>query len=129
MLGVVTKILADTSIIIGLQRADEPVTNLFSKHQKHIRVSRITACELLYGSRNSKEKKLNKDFIDKLNIVEIDPEISLLSYKLIDKYGLKTKFGIADSLIAATAISRKLSLWTENTKHFRSIKEVSIFKH
>lgn len=122
------EILADTSVLIGLQRADESIIKLFSRYKNKLDISRITASELLYGSRNSREKKINTDFIKKISITEIDPEISLLSYKLIDKYALKNKFGIADSIIAATAISKKLSLWTENTKHFKQIKEVALFK-
>lgn len=123
-----TNILVDTSVLVGLQRADGSVIRSFSKYKNLIRISRITASELLYGSRNSREKKINKEFINDLSIVEVDPEISFLSYKMIDKYGLRTKFGIADSLIVASAISKKMPLWTEDTKHFKSIKEVTMFE-
>jgi predicted nucleic acid-binding protein len=121
------KILADTSILIDLQRGIEDTVDIFAKTYKFVSISRITASELLYGSRNKIELKKNQDFIDKLDVIEIDPEISYLSYKLISKYCLKTKIGVADSLIAATTIANNCKLWTNDKKHFGKIKEVRQF--
>jgi len=62
-----------------------------------------------------------------MDIVEINKEISLLAFNLIIKYGLKTRLGIADALIAATAIINKNLLWTMDTKHFTPVKELNLF--
>ena len=120
------KILADTSILIGLQKADSNIVVSFKKYHTNIQISRITANELIYGSRNRKEKKTNMNFIGKMPVVEMNQEISILSYKLIAKYGLNAKLGIADALIAATTISNKTPLWTLNKRHFRNIKEIDL---
>ena len=91
-------------------------------------VSRITVCELIFGSRDQQEKRINQEFLSYLDILEIDERVSVLCYELMDKYGLKMRLGIADALIAATAVVHGLLLWTENIKHFQMIKEVKLFK-
>jgi len=123
-----SNILADTSILIELQRKNKVVVEEFSKLKNRILISRITACELLYGSRNKKEKEINLAFIKMLNILEIDKEASLLTFSLIKKYGLKTELGISDVLLAASAISNKIPFWTVNIKHFDKISELNVFK-
>ncbi|PIR43935.1 VapC toxin family PIN domain ribonuclease [candidate division WWE3 bacterium CG10_big_fil_rev_8_21_14_0_10_32_10] len=121
------KILADTSVLIDLQRAKKETVKKFKYNKDSICISRITACEFIYGSRNKKEKKLNKEFIEFLLILEITAEVSELAYILLDKYSLKFNLGIADSLIASTALYNGLKLWTLNKKHFERIKELDLF--
>ena len=123
----VNKILVDTSVLIGLQRGDGEIVELFRKVQSEVVVSRITVCEFVYGSRDRREKKINQDFLLRLKILEVDEKISISAYELIDKYGLKVKFGIADALIAASALENKLRLWTENKKHFKGIRGLKLF--
>lgn len=122
------KILADTAILIGLQRGDEQVVKKFDQLKNRVVVSRITVCELIFGSRDQQEKRINQEFLSYLDILEIDERVSVLCYELMDKYGLKMRLGIADALIAATAVVHGLLLWTENIKHFQMIKEVKLFK-
>lgn len=121
-------ILADTSVLIDLQRGEEKTIKLFDKYKDRISISRITTCEFIYGAKNKKERKINKDFMEKLDITELDEAISKYAYVLLDKYGLGTKLGIADTLIAATAVVKGLSFWTLNTRHFKKIRELSFFK-
>ena len=126
--GMANKILVDTSILIGLQRNDQETVRIFYKLADYIQISRISACELVFGSRNKKEKKINKNFLSNFPIIEIDTYISQYAYILLDKYGLENKFGIADSLIAGTAIVNDYTLWTNNIRHFRIIKELSLYE-
>src|SRR3989338_6751022 len=107
------KILADTAILIGLQRGDEQVVKKFDQLKNRVVVSRITVCELIFGSRDQQEKRINQEFLSYLDILEIDERVSVLCYELMDKYGLKMRLGIADALIAATAVVHGLLLWTE----------------
>ena len=124
-----SKILADASILIDLQKGKQSTIHLFSKNQDTIAISRITACEFIYGSRNNKEKKINENFLNNLDIIDINESISELTYSLLNKYSLKTNLGIADAMIAATAIFNELSLWTLDTKHLSKIKELELFDY
>lgn len=122
------RILVDTSILIDLQKGIEKVINEFKKHKDQVTISNITACEFIYGSRNSNEKRINKEFIGKIDILELNEDISKLTYTLLDKYSLKFNLGIADALIASTAIYNNIPLWTSNKKHFNNITELKLFK-
>ncbi|OGM58133.1 hypothetical protein A2955_00920 [Candidatus Woesebacteria bacterium RIFCSPLOWO2_01_FULL_37_19] len=124
----VSKILADTSVLIDLQKGEEKTIKLFGKYKDNICISRITACEFIYDSKDNKEKKINKDFLEELTIIEINEKISEYTYSLLDKYGLGMKFGISDALILSMAIVENLQFWTLNTRHFRRIKELKLFK-
>lgn len=120
------KILVDTSILIDLQKGQPNTIKKFDKLKEKVIISRITACEFIYGAKNKKEKKVNMQFIDHLKIVEVNETISEYTYSLLDKHGLATKLGIADAIIAATAIVKDLPLWTLNKKHFLKIKELEL---
>lgn len=120
------KILLDTSILVDLQRGNVKTIKQFETIQKIAAISRITACEFIYGSKNKKEKKINKEFLEALQIFEVTEEVSKYTYVLLDKYAMSTKFGIADALIAATCVVNNLKLWTLNKKHFRKIKELNL---
>ncbi|MBI4130828.1 type II toxin-antitoxin system VapC family toxin [Candidatus Roizmanbacteria bacterium] len=121
------KILIDTSVLIDIQRGTKRTVETFDTLKENAVISRITACEFMYGSRNTEEKDINKDFLEQLPIVEITPHVSKLAYRLLDKYALKFNVGMADALIAASAIYNDLKLWTLNRKHFEKIKEADLF--
>ncbi|AHB40192.1 TPA: type II toxin-antitoxin system VapC family toxin [candidate division WWE3 bacterium] len=121
------KTLIDTSVLIEMQKHNSKVVSTFHKQIDSVQISRIAACEIVLGSRDRKERRINLNFIDSMDIVEINKEISLLAFNLIIKYGLKTRLGIADALIAATAIINKNLLWTMDTKHFTPVKELNLF--
>ena len=119
-------ILVDTSVLISAQRSSVHLEQL-SKYRSKLAISRITACELLYGSRNTEERKRNKELVDFFPIIELDPSISHFGYTLLDKYCLKVKLSIADAFIASTVIVKHYHLWTENNKHFSTIKGLELF--
>ena len=124
----VDKILADTSVLIGLQKGEKSIIKRFDKHKDEVVISRITACEFIYGAQNKKEKEINKEVMERLNVLEINEPISKHTFSLLDKYSLGMKLGIADALIASSAIVYNLHLWTLNTRHFKKIKELKLFK-
>lgn len=120
-------ILLDTSILIKAQK-DSRFAKMLDELADDLVISLITSSELIVGSRDSREKKENKSLANYFQILEINEEISELSYHLIDKYGLKVKMGILDALIAATAMHHKVPLWTLNAKHFKQIEGLKLFE-
>ena len=120
-------ILADTSVLIGLQRGQTSIIRTFSKLYPRLRISRISACEFIYGSRSNEEKEINQQFFHSLPILELNTEISITAYQLMDEYTLSTHLGVADALIAATTIVYRGVLWTENLKHFSKIKSLNLY--
>ena len=58
-------------------------------------------------------------------IIPLDDDIS----ELYEKYLLSHRPGIADMLIAATAVSYDIPLFTLNTAHFNFIHDLKLLKH
>ena len=77
-----------------------------------------------HGRRVYVHRKVMEDYLSRR--LELNEDISRLTYILLDQYSLKFSLGIADALIASTAIYNKIPLWTSNKKHFNNIKEKQI---
>ena len=119
--------LIDTSVLIQTQKGDQKVINLLTVQANPL-ISIVTACEILYGSANTKQLKINKEVLNNFEILGVDSDTSYKALDLIGKYGLRSRVGVTDALIAATAIVNNYSLWTLNTKHFKVIKEIELFE-
>ena len=94
------------------------------------KVSAITYIELLEGIRNKEELgKLKKDFSEwGVEILQINESISLRTITQVEKYKLSHSLGMADSLIAATALEYNETLLTGNAKHYSYIKNLNVSK-
>ena len=113
-------ILADTNVIIYLLDGDKAIAELFD--QNIIFISFITELELLSAKRYSKsqEEKI-KEVIEKFNVYEYNNLIKKSSIYFRQNYTLK----IPDAIIAATAFTYKLPLFTAD-KQFSKIVEIKI---
>jgi len=121
------KRLIDTSVIIQAQKGNIAIKKVLLA-QENPSISIITACEIISGSANKRQLLYNKEALEGFKVVGVDESISFKSYELIEKYGLRTRFAIADALIAATAIVKEYALWTLNKKHYKPIKEIELLE-
>lgn len=122
-------ILCDTDIIIELYRNNNRIISELKKiGQENIAISIITAGELFFGALNKNElNKIEKD-VKSLSVKNINDEISVLFYSMMNKYSLSHKIGIPDAFIASTAIANNIELFTLNLKHFSYIPELKLYK-
>ena len=122
-------ILCDTNVIIEAFRNNKVVIDELEKiGYDNITISVITVAELLFGARNKQEFLKIKKRIDKISIIPVNTGISDIFHKLIEDYSLGHSIGIPDSFIAATAIHYKFELFTFNTKDFKFISVLRIYK-
>ena len=77
--------------------------------------------ELYYGALNKAELFNLKKFVNLFTVIEVDENISSISTELIFEYAKSHNLTIPDSLIASTAISKNLKLYTLNLKDFKYI--------
>lgn len=120
-------VLCDTNIIIEFYKENPVVIkNLRSIGQQHIAVSIVTAGELLYGALNKKELSRIKNDLEHLHIIHLTPEIGECFTKLMLDYSLSHRLNLPDGLIAATALTENVSLYTHNLKDFKYIKEIRL---
>ena len=82
--------------------------------------------ELYYGALNKKELNKIKKCIYSLNVHQINSSISEISIELIEEYSKSHNLMIPDAIIAATAISLQLDIFTYNIKDFSFIKELKL---
>jgi tRNA(fMet)-specific endonuclease VapC len=122
-------ILCDSNILIDVYRGvEETIKQITELGNERFVISAVTAAEVLFGARNKAElQKIKKD-IANVQILEINEDISALFVKLVSDYTLSHKLAIPDAIIAATALSYKLPLFTHNQKDFRFISGIKFYK-
>ena len=128
-----TKYLIDTNICIYIMNK-RPIGIIHKFKQfdvGEIGVSTITVSELQYGVVKGKNRRLNKqrveEFLSPLAIIPYD-EIAANTYgdirHKLEKCG--EPIGPLDLLIAAHALSRNLTLITNNEKEFKRVKNLKV---
>jgi tRNA(fMet)-specific endonuclease VapC len=121
-------ILCDTNIFINLFRGNTNVKVILERiGNDNIAFSIITFAEIMYGTSKTQLPAI-KVFFEQLTPVDLDTDISKEFKGLILSYAFSHRIGIPDTLIAATAISQGLTLYTENKKDFDFIPGIKFFK-
>lgn len=121
-------ILVDTDILIKSFRGEKiKQLNLKYLRDKYV-ISVITACELINGAKNIKQRGEFLKVLRYYNIALIDEKISEQAFSLYKKYSLKNDMKISDSFIAATAINHDLLIYTDNKKDFNFIEGIKFYK-
>jgi predicted nucleic acid-binding protein len=120
--------IIDSCILIDHLRGIKNIDFLKKDKKDHIKMSIITMMELILGARNKKEVENIQKVFGKIEIVNINEEISKLAYDLILQYSKSHNLFINDAIIAATAIINKTTLVTLNVSDFRFIPKISLYK-
>ncbi len=132
-MSVDTGYLLDTDIIIYwlTDRYPQIQQKIEEVGEDQIFVSSITIAELYFGAYNSSKPVDNCALLDELileiNIVPFTERTGLVFGKI--KTELKKKGEIindSDLFIAAIALSRNLTLVTNNERHFQRIEDLNI---
>ncbi len=93
-------------------------------------ISEITLAELMFGVENSEKKEKNQKALDDfLSGVKVIPIFHALSHYAKEKARLRkagTPIDDFDLLIGTSAITHNLVLVTNNTAHFKRIKNIKV---
>ncbi len=115
-------ILCDTNVIIETLKGDEKTIKIVeSIGLENIAISSVTVMELYFGALNKRELNKIKKHLKALNIVHFDSDVSELAVSMIESYSKSHGLQIPDAIIAATALSLEIKLFTLNLKDFRYI--------
>lgn len=121
-------ILCDTNILIEFYKANPTVIQTLQRMgSANIGVSVITKAELFYGARDKQELAKIERHVALCHCYGLNNAISALFIELMSRYSLSHKVSIPDMLIAATAISHELELYTLNTRDFKFIPELNLY--
>jgi predicted nucleic acid-binding protein len=122
-------LIVDTDIIIWYMRGNEKANHAIEKIDV-FHLSVISYMELVHGMRNKIElNELRKALNEwQANILFINEVISAKALFLMERFYLSHSLELADALIAATAVSYGISIFTGNDKHYRMIPDLEIKK-
>jgi tRNA(fMet)-specific endonuclease VapC len=120
-------ILCDTNILIEFYKNNlQVVEELRRIGLNRLAVSSVTQAELYFGAINKAELKKIRQHLALLHHFPLDIPISTLFLQLMETYSLSHKLSLPDALIAATALSHDLALYTLNRKDFRFISGLKL---
>ena len=78
--------------------------------------------ELIVGARDKRELATIDSFLVQYPVVPLSESIGAGAYRLLKIYAKSDGLHVFDSLVAATAIDRALTLVTRNRKHYQMIE-------
>jgi predicted nucleic acid-binding protein len=115
----------DTNAIIYYLKADKVVVSFLDdilKRDVPIYISSITEAELFsYSDLEAQEIVQIESILETLSIISIDSRIA----RIAGSIRAKNRTGLADSIIAATALFTGTSLLTRNVRDFRKVPHLS----
>ena len=120
-------ILCDTNVIIEILKGNKTTIDIIeSIGLGNIAISSVTVMELYFGALNKRELNKIKKHLQALNIVHFDTDISESAIKLIERFSKSHGLQIPDAIIAATAMTSKIKLFTFNLKYFKYIDGLKV---
>lgn len=127
------KIICDTDVLIDYfekRKTRHHKTVDIIENQiglENILISCISQMEIITGTKNKLDLALIDSQLSNFDIVPLNGTISMLAVGLLKNYHLSHKIGLADSMIAATALSLELQLFTYNLKDYRFLSKLELF--
>ena len=117
--------LFDTDVLIWVLRGNVKAARVIDAESNRS-MSLVTYMELVQGARSRQELRQIKTFLSDagLEVLPLSDGIGHRASIYIEEYGLGATLGVADALIAATAVERNDRLCTGNHRHYSPIKEL-----
>ena len=113
--------LVDTDVLIDFLRGHPIAVRFVSEHGDRIIISAMSVAELYAGVRGDSyepEQLALASLIDLFPVVPVSSGIASTGGLFRRDYGRSHGVGLADAVIAATAVSSDALLKTLNTKHY-----------
>ncbi len=121
--------LLDTTVLVDLSRGIEKAANFIDAalaDEIPLFVSAISAMELIVGCRDKAEVEKAKKLIANFTLVHLSPVASAQAYELVLSYSKSHGLSIPDALIAATAVTQRIELASDNARHFSVIPDLTV---
>lgn len=116
--------LIDTDILVDYLRGRDAAIRWLDGLSWPRYVSTITVAELYAGVRDGEERPRLDDFVETFSHVGIDTQTARDAGLVLRQYQKSHGIGLADAVIAASAIALNLTLVTHNRKHFPMLERV-----
>ncbi len=122
--------LIDTDLLVdsarGVAEAKQFLTERYAADA--IRISIISAMELIRGCRATAELRQVQRMLSEVLVLPVSAAASETAYRLIEALFLSHGLAIPDALIVATAIEHGLVVYTRNVRHFEPVSGLRVIK-
>jgi hypothetical protein len=117
--------LVDTDVLIWYMRGNRKALRAIEALED-LSISMVTYIELVQGLRNKSELNTLKNFLQvrSVPVLHVTESISSTAMFLVEQHHFSNSLGLADALIAATAMTHGLPLLTANAKHYRVVRNL-----
>lgn len=118
--------LIDSNVLIDVSRGNTGPIQYVDRLSEPWALSQVTALELTVGARDKRDLATIDGFLSLYPVVPLSDSIGARAYRLLKFYAKSHGLHVFDSLIAATAIERPLTLVTLHRKHYRMIEDLRL---
>jgi len=125
-MSLIAKLLVDTDVLIDYLRGTTQAVEFLEEALINSKcyLSTITIAELYVGVKDGNERKILDQFLSEFHIEACTLKIAEIGGLYRRDYGKSHGVGLADALIAATAIEIGAKLVSLNIKHFPMLNNV-----
>jgi predicted nucleic acid-binding protein len=123
--------IVDSDILIDVARGEAEAINCLLRLEQTsaLAISAVSQMELIVGCRSKKELQDLEKFLNRYQVLKITDRISDRATDLLTQYFLSHGLLIADSLIAATALTHNEPFITKNQRDFRFIADLNLLPY
>lgn len=114
--------LIDSNVLIDVSRGNAAAIKYVDALPEPWSISQVTAMELIVGARDKRELATIDGFLAMYPVVPLSDSIGARAYQLLKTYAKSHGLHVFDSLVAATAMEKTLTLVTLNRKHYQMIE-------
>ena len=118
--------LIDTDILIEYLRGSEPATEFLEGLDGDLVISAISVAELFSGAMGSEELAALDQFMLAFEVIPVDEQLARQGGILRQEYHPSHGTGLADALIAASAMAGGAELPTFNKRHYPMVEGVRV---
>lgn len=116
-------ILVDSDVLIDAGRGVHDAVACINEVEQRDdpAVSVVSQMELIVGCRHKADPRVVERFLRRFHVIHLNERISRTAIDLLHRYRLSHGLLLADSLIAATALTEGIPLVSKNQRDYRFI--------
>ena len=116
--------LIDTDVLIEYLRGSEQAAKFLEGLDGDLLISAISVAELFSGARGPEELAALDQFMLAFEVIPVDERLARQGGTLRQEYHTSHGVGLADALIAASAMASGAELLTFNKRHYPMLENV-----
>ena len=118
--------LVDTDVLIDFLRGRSEAVLFLRENIDRLSISAVSVAELFQGVRDGEERTRLSTMISAFVVLPLTEEIALAAGLYRRDFKATIGCGLADCMIAATAVHHRSQLVSLNAKHFTMVEDVKI---